>query len=290
MFAKAYDIVKDFTKPVIVSTRLFNGQVDSSVASYIVLNKEGWILTAAHVFDSYINFQKHKKEVEEYKEKVKVIESDTRVYKGKKNKSIEKIPCNQKWITNILFSWSVEGINSFQVTVNREIDLAVAKLEPFDTHNVRHSPVFKDPKGISIGTSLCKLGFPFYKVKTEFDELKGVFRFDMASGIPRFPIEGMYTRNILAGKTQDGKYEKKFLETSSPGLRGQSGGPIFDTEGVVWAIQSHTRHFPLGFSPLVKKGGKEVEENQFLNVGVGVHPEVILAFLADNEIKFSLSE
>ena len=289
MFAKAYDIVKDFTKPIIVSTRLLNGEVDSSVASYIVLNNEGWILTAAHIFDGYASYQKHKKEVKEYKDKIKAIESDPSLYSAKKNKKIRKIPCDQKWITNISFSWSVEGIKSFQIKVNREIDLAVAKLEPFDTQNIKRFPVFKDPKEIKIGTSLCKLGFPFYKVPTEFDESKEAFLLDTTSGIPRFPIEGIYTRNILAGKTKDGKYEKKYLETSSPGLRGQSGGPIFDTEGVVWAIQSHTRHFPLGFSPRVMRGGKEVEENQFLNVGAGVHPEVIIAFLNDNQIEFSLT-
>ena len=55
-------------------------------------------------------------------------------------------------------------------------------------------------------------------------------------------------------------------------------------------IMSRTTHFPLGFSPKVKKNGKEVEENQFLNVGLGAHPEVIVAFLADNGISFRLSD
>ena len=58
----------------------------------------------------------------------------------------------------------------------------------------------------------------------------------------------------------------------------------------VWAVQSSTRHFPLGFSPKVKKEGREVEEHQFLNVGVGVHPELIAAFLKDNGVKFRLSD
>jgi len=47
----------------------------------------------------------------------------------------------------------------------------------------------------------------------------------------------------------------------------------------VLGIQSHTRHLPLGFSPKIKKGDTEVEENQFLNVGIGAHAESILAFL-----------
>lgn len=107
--------------------------------------------------------------------------------------------------------------------------------------------------------------------------------------IPLFPMEGIYTREVVAGKSKDGKYDIKFIETSSPGLRGQSGGPIFDTEGSIWALQSHTSHLPLGFSPKINKNGKEVEENQFLNVGRGVHIELIVNFLRENVIKHTLS-
>jgi len=119
--------------------------------------------------------------------------------------------------------------------------------------------------------------------------------FKLARGtlpLPLFPIEGIYTRNVITGKSKDGKYQIKFLETSSPGLRGQSGGPIFDVKGTVWAVQSRTASFPLGFSPKIKqKGkGKEVEEHQFLNVGWGVHPELIVVFLKDNGVKFNLSD
>lgn len=38
-----------------------------------------------------------------------------------------------------------------------------------------------------------------------------------------------------------------FIETSTPRLRGQSGGPIFDVNGAIWAIQSQTHHLKLGF-------------------------------------------
>lgn len=94
----------------------------------------------------------------------------------------------------------------------------------------------------------------------------------------------------MIGKSKDGKYEIKFLETSSPGLRGQSGGPIFDSKGTIWAVQSQTMHLQLGFSPKIQKNGHEVEENQFLNVGLGIHPELIVAFLRDNNIKFDISD
>ena len=85
------------------------------------------------------------------------------------------------------------------------------------------------------------------------------------------------TRFIEAGTSSAG-IQAHLLETSSPGLRGQSGGPIFDTDGRVWALQSRTTHLPLGFSPEVEVNGKEVTEHQFLNVGWGVHSETIIDF------------
>ena len=108
--------------------------------------------------------------------------------------------------------------------------------------------------------------------------------------MPRFPIDGIFTRNIIAGKSKDNKFDIKFLETSSPGLKGQSGGATFDINGNLWAIQSRTQHLDLGFSPKVKKGKREVEENQFLNVGWGIHIDTIIKFLIDKNVDFEMSE
>ena len=108
--------------------------------------------------------------------------------------------------------------------------------------------------------------------------------------VPFFPIEGIYTREIIAGQTPDKQVNIKFIETSSPGLRGQSGGPIVDTQGNIWGIQSSTIHLPLGFSPKLSLNGRDVEEHQFLNVGVGVHPETIVSFLKTNNIQFNMTE
>jgi len=43
----------------------------------------------------------------------------------------------------------------------------------------------------------------------------------------------------------------------------------------------------LGCSPKVKRGNKEVEENQFLNVGIGSHVESILTFLDKFNVKYT---
>ena len=42
MFADACQKVMEFTKPVIVSTRLQDGTVKTECGTFIILNREGW--------------------------------------------------------------------------------------------------------------------------------------------------------------------------------------------------------------------------------------------------------
>jgi len=170
-------------------------------------------------------------------------------------------------------------------------DLVIGRLEPFNPDTNTHYPFIKNPKYIKPGTSLCKLGFPFHDANATYDSDTNCFNIsENVLPMPFFPMEGIYTRDLFAGKSKDGKYEIKFLETSSSGLKGQSGGPIFDSNGVLWAIQCRTHNLDLGFSPTIVKNGKSIVENQFLNVGIGIHPEIIIKFLNENNIDFKLTD
>lgn len=292
MFAKAYALARRFTKPIIISMRLYDKSVECIGGAFVVLNDEGWIVTTAHLWESFLAFQQHTNELKAYEKQLQTIEQDRSLTIKQRNKKLRQIKSNSRWIINHSFWWGWDGVSIKDVKAIPEGDILVGRLEPFNPTMVEVYPTIKDPsKGLDVGTSLCKLGYPFHELKATFDETKGIFM--LAPGVvplPLFPIEGIYTRNAIVGRSKDNKYEIKFLETSSPGLKGQSGGPIFDTNGAVWSIQSRTHHFPLGFSPKVKKNGREVEENQFLNVGLGVHPELVVAFLTDNGISFKLSD
>jgi hypothetical protein len=291
MFAKAYEIAKSFTRPTIVSIRFHDKSVQCIGGAFVVLNDEGWIITARHLFQPYFKFKQDNKKLSTYRKQVETIELAQGLTGKQKNEKLRKVVPNPHWITNVSFWWGWDGVTIKDVKSLPEGDIIIGRLEPFRKTMVEAYPIIKDPsKGLNPGTSLCKLGYPFHEIRASFDDEKNEFK--IAPGVlplPRFPIEGIFTRNVLAGQSKDGKYEIKFLETSSPGLRGQSGGPIFDTNGTVWAIQIRTVHLPLGFSPKVSKKGKEVEEHQFLNVGLGAHPELIVTFLTDNGIAFKLS-
>lgn len=292
MFAEACKLAKEFTFPVISSIRLFDGTVSCSQGAFVPVNEDGWVLTTAHLWDRWWAFTKHQTERAHNEEESKRIELDSTLTVKQKRKYLARLRPDPKWITNHSWWWGGDSIKLADVKPLKEVDLVVARLQPWRPNRVATYPTLKDPsRNMDTGTSLCKLGFPFHDIQATYDQAKATFVLqEGAVPCPLFPIEGIYTRDASAGKTADGKYEILFLETSSPGLRGQSGGPTFDSKGTIWAIQSRTDSFPLGFNPKIKSGGREVEEHQVMNVGLGVHCQVITAFLRDLGISFKLSD
>jgi hypothetical protein len=166
------------------------------------------------------------------------------------------------------------------ITVIADVDLAVGRLSPFDKSWVSEYAIFMDQAKIAEmrpGTSLCKLGYPFPELKPTFDEGANSFSLPPDTTIAFFPLDGMFTREIDVQQPNPPlAFPLRFIETSSPGLKGQSGGPTFDTTGVVWAIQSQTRYLPLDFSPEVKQQGQTHKEHQFLGVGMGIHAQTVI--------------
>src|SRR5262249_35662522 len=73
-------------------------------------------------------------------------------------------------------------------------EIAIARLKGFNPKRVKKYPVFKDPaKGFEPGTSLCRLGFPFYRIETEWVEATGRFQLKNTP-LPIFPNEGILSR------------------------------------------------------------------------------------------------
>ena len=87
---------------------------------------------------------------------------------------------------------------------------------------------------------------------------------------------------------QNGKYG---IELSTPGLRGQSGGPLFDSDGIVYGMQSRTKHLHLGFdienTEILSKGQlKKVSDYSFIHLGECIDVDVIKDFLKQHKISF----
>ena len=287
MFAKACERVYKFTRPLIISTRTVDGTVSSSCGTFIIINPEGWILTAGHLFDSFVKYQQDMKKIKEVEE----------INARKASMAVpgamtlpDTIQLDPKWITNHSFWWGGDGLRITSVYVNREIDIALAKLDGFRPDMVQEYPIFRDPDTMRPGTSICRTGFPFANIATDFDEGSKSFR--IRNGVlplPFFPNDGIHTRNVLKqNKSKEGNYDMLYVETSTPGLKGQSGGPIFDTNGHIYAMQVQTNHIPLGFHPISEYDGKSIVENQFLNVGIGVHGKLLQQIMRDHHISFKV--
>lgn len=280
MFADACEKAAMFTRPVIVSTRTVDGTVHATCGAFVVINDEGWIMTAGHIFDSYVKFQADQN---------KIAEIDT-INSQPKSPGAPKAPLSKDpdWITNHSFWWAWDGVRLVDAYVNRQLDIAVGRLQPFTPEMVRMYPKFRNPDTMRPGTSLCRLGFPFANVESDFDTTISAFRIKRGVlPLPLFPNDGIHTRNIMNGESKDG-YELLYVETSAPGLKGQSGGPIFDKDCNIYAMQAQTAHFPLGFQPTAENNGQRVVENQFINVGLGVHSKVIMKILRDKNVKYKM--
>lgn len=295
MFRNAYKIASGFTAPVIISRKAISGECASAIGAFVVINKDGWIVTAAHILDQLETLKTQTTKAAEVALAKQSIQSDHSLSEKEKRKKIGKLdypPQNSTDQCSIW--WGVGGESQLVYAASLgAADLAVGRLEPFDSKWIPNYPIFKDPsKNFDYGTSLLKVGFPFHSITPSWDNDKKAFLLpEGALPVPRFPIEGIFTRHVDY-LNKDGtplKFPIRFVESSTPGLRGQSGGPTVDTKGTVWAIQSKTAHLPLGFSPQVPQNPGHTE-HQFLNVGLGIHPATLFAFFNEQGIQFQISE
>jgi hypothetical protein len=291
MFADAIQLAMQFTKPVIISRRAFDGKCSTSIGTYVPLNADGWVVTASHIIEQLAALEASQQDLIEYEGKRDEIQNDDKLQAKARKKALRKLGGADGLTRNHSIWWGRDDLRVAEVVARKAVDFAIARLEPgFSNGFVTAYPAIKDPtKPMRVGTSLCRLGYPFSAITPNYDETTDKFHLPGGSP-PYFPLEGIFTREIrLLGK--DGEELGKWLETSSAGLKGQSGGPIFDVNGTVWAIQSKTTPHPLGFEPKAKgDGGRTVTEHQFLNLGTGVHAETLVSFLDDNGVDYQLAD
>jgi hypothetical protein len=294
VFRTACGIARQFTWPIVLSRKTIEGKCSSSIGAFVIVNSEGWIVTAWHIIELYQNMMNGVQVADAIADQVASINNDTSIDRRERSRRLSKVGKLDKDHTHRCSAWwGRDGVKlSFCVGI-AEADLALGKLEPFDSNWMSTYPIFKDPtKDFEPGVSLCKLGFPFHHIPPTWHDATNSFELPPGSvPLPLFPIDGIFTRNIeviIEGEHKP-PYPVRMIETSTPGLKGQSGGPIFDAQGTIWAIQSHTVHFPLGFDPPVPGSKRDEKEHQFLNVGRGVHNATIFGLMRQHDVKFSVS-
>lgn len=285
MFADAIKKAEGFIRPTIICKRMENGEVMAEGATIVIINKEGWFLSATHKFEVIPLLKRHRQEKETMeKNRANFEQMNTETAK----KELKKLKPDPNWITASSIWPGTEGQKIVDLEVIPEADLLLGRLEPFDPSTMTNYPVFKDPsKDLPAGTTLCKVGFSYTDLSTKFDEKDNKFSLDFKNLVSS-PLDGMYTRDIVFRTPEERKIPIKFIETSTPALRGQNGCPLFDSEGRVWGIHSKSHHLPIDTNASTKIGEESLQIPQFLNVSWAVHPEVITGFLRERKVSFEM--
>lgn len=290
MYVKAIEKVDQYTRPVHTISRTYGGLVSPGTSTIFFVNEDGVAITCKHVLEiiaqadpvniQYNNFKADRdKLIRDGKFARNLLGLEAK-YKFKKETTVQ--------IKN-QFVNSVDTIGNIKFHAHPTLDLAIIIFEDFKQKFYNSYATFvKDPNKIKQGKSLCRLGYPFpefnnFQHNPVTDDIEWTNTGN--SNSPRFPLDGIITR-FGADANQIIS-----IEMSTPGLRGQSGGPLFDAEGLIYGMQYITSHLHLGFDikdkEIIHDGKKtKVSNYPFLHVGQCIHVDRIKEFLIQHNIKF----
>jgi hypothetical protein len=287
MFVKALEHAIKFTRPLIIVKKLYSGKIELTCGTFFVINPEGWALTASHMLQFAKEAKMHEKQIEEFETKLGIIKDNYSLNSKQRRQKLQEFNRHPDWIVDYTAWWGKDDIDIEEsVYGSNETDLALVKLTNFDSDDYHAYPTFLDPSdNLTPGTSVCRLGFPFPSINANYDEQAETINISQHSQLHPFPNDGIITRLVRTIDVTT-KAEATFIETSTPGLMGQSGGPVLDVYGNICGLQSRTINVPLGFSPHVERDGKKVVEHQFMNLGHASHVQEIVKLLNAVRVSF----
>ncbi len=290
MFAEAIEEVGGFTRAVQFLTRGYKSEeIDAGTATLFFVNDHGDAVTCGHVAraiaqsqqieQNYANFKQERDSLDVKNRKAAIKQLEVK-YKYRPGSPVQ---------SRVRFVDCADTQGNITIHVHGHYDLAILQFGADKNYNIRGHAIFaKDPNDARPGDYLCRLGYPFPEYADfEYDrDTDDIYWLEgETTRIPRFPIDGMFTRHLA---DQNGVYG---IELSTPGLRGQSGGPLFDEDGIIFGMQFATHHLYLGFDMenyKARSNGQEKTLNNqpFLHVGQCIGSEVIKAFLREKDIEF----
>ena len=252
MFQVACRALLPAVSPIVIVSRTHQGKIECSVGAGMFINRDGWFVTAGHILGQIVS-----------------LEKALRIGKTKRRRK-------GSVVTHYLFTFGSANGTGIEAHVKPSVDIGIARLD-----GVTPPPGFVFPKfrvrDIEPGELLCRAGFPFVEDRKPPWTPKNGFDLSKVFPLPIFVNEALVSR--FANIEVKGRIEGTWIETSTPGLRGQSGGPLFDHEGNVCGIQVNTHHYPLGF--------KGKGRNQVLHVGRAVHSKTVRELLDKKNIPYS---
>lgn len=291
MFVEALDQVDQFTRAIHFICRYHgSAEIIPQTATMFFVNEQGCAVTCKHVADNLIYSDKFYTRYLQFRKEFSYFERE-KVAALEKKRLEEKYGLRSDSLIRIKSSFPDSVNGDYRLVIHRHpvYDLAIVQFQGYSEIKYKgFARLLKDETKVRPGRTLCRLGYPFpefsnYRFNKDTDDIEWSQSGRIST--PAFPIDGIITRQVA---DQNGIFG---IEMSTPGLKGQSGGPLFDTKGIVYGMQSATQHLHLGFDQVnrevVSEGiRKRVSNFPFLNVGRCVHVRIIKEFLRAKKIKF----
>ncbi len=292
MFENAIDTASQFTRSLHTITRNYSSAtIRKGASTLFFVNDEGWALTCRHVADLLTT----QIELDQVKEKF-ISDRTLLIPTAKQPKSIERdlakkygFDGNTNYEIRNYFLNCYDSISDLYIKKHPLYDVALIKFNGYSQLYCNSFPIFSgNGAELKSGKHLCRLGYPFAEF-TNFNHDLSTDTIQWNSNgkidTPIFPIDGMMTRQYV-----DDTGTVFAFEMSTPGLKGQSGGPAFDKDGIIWGMQYATRHLDLDFDvkeKVIRAGvEKEVTNSPFLHVGLCIHIDILKAFMREQNVNF----
>lgn len=292
MYESAVESAQSFTRPIHSVLRNYGSTILVPInATLFFVNAEGWALTCGHVADNLLAEAALDARNIDFESELK--NRPAKIQPGQWKKELErKYHLNKEttWeIRNAICDSVIGDSLQYKIIKHPKYDFALLKFNAPLSPTISRFPVFPiNTSRAKIGKSLCRLGFPFpefsnYSLDANTNKIAWNNTGNAAS--PFFASDGIITRfGADSGTICE-------LELSSPGLKGQSGGPVFDKDGIIWGLQSSTIILDLDFDVKdykVFRNGLErkIDVHSMLNLGRAIHINVIIEFMKTNNVSF----
>src|SRR5690606_7396968 len=291
MFQRAIEQASAYTRPIHTITRNYGARhAVPGAATLFFVNNEGYAVTCKHVVEMLISADGLAKKYNDFR-----AERDKLVRDGKYKRHLKNLELKYRYTPETpvqvksTFIDCVDYMSGFTAHIHPQYDLAILKFNDYRSLRYTGHAIFKkDTNRVRPGEYLCRLGFPFSEFSNfAYNEVSDEIEWTQEGGkaSPRFPIDGMLTRFLADNNHVYG------IEMSTPGLRGQSGGPLFNADGIVYGMQFSTKHLHSGFDMVdkeiaVRGKTRKVSDYSFLHLGQCIHADIIKAFLAQHSITY----
>ena len=254
MFKEACEILAKQVRPIFVATRHGAQPARFAVGASVMVNDDGWTLTAGHVVRAALQALEAQREYDGLSKR----EQRRRI--GERPDTVTR--AGVRW-----GSWDDPSVTG-QFLLHGAADLALFQLSGFVTPRGYREPVFR--ADAAPGESVCRVGYAL------LDDISSTSEGDslhLDQSPPLFVNDGIVSRFVT-------RSDHQHIEVTSPGLLGQSGGPIADRHAHICGIQVCTRHYRLGF------GGESATHH----VGQAVNGNVVCKFLRDHNVDHKTKE